>query len=116
VCPPYTYIGTPWNVSVFTIDRTNTPVDSLGTTGPGDTSYKFQFDTASLVSTNYFKPASNVTVQNPSAQIVGVEVFSTPPNGAVSSPSPGPSGSPGASPTPTSSPTAAPSRAPAAVR
>ncbi|GAC1658514.1 MAG: hypothetical protein NVS4B13_01630 [Candidatus Elarobacter sp.] len=104
VCPPYANVATSWNVSLFTLDRTQSPVDSLGTNGPSDTSYKFLFDTAQLVNTNYFKPASNQTVQNPSAQIIGVEVFSTPPNGAVSSPSPVPSAAP--------TPSAAPSRAP----
>ncbi|MDB5072581.1 MAG: hypothetical protein JWM87_3692 [Candidatus Eremiobacteraeota bacterium] len=103
-CPPYTYIATNWNVSIFTLDRTNSPIDSLGTTGPSDTSYKFLFDTATLVNTNNFKPGGSVAVQNAAAQIVGIEVFSTPPNGAVSSPSPVPS--------PSTSPTAAPSRAP----
>ena len=78
ICPPYTYIAGTWNVSLFTLDRTKSPVDSLGTTGPSDTSYKFSFDTSQTISTTYFKPASNSTTQNLSAQIVGVEVFSTP--------------------------------------
>lgn len=106
-CPPYTYIATNWNVSLFTVDRTGAPVDSLGTNGPNDTSYKFGFDTAFDVNQNYFKPVSNTTVSNPSAQIVGIEVFSTPPQGAVSTASPNPSASPSASPT------AAPTHAPA---
>ncbi len=107
-CPPYTNIATNWNVSIFTLDRNNSPIDSLGTTGPDDTSYKFAFDTAQVVNTNFFKPGSTQTVQNPSARITGIEVFSTPPNGAASSPSPNPS--------PSTSPTATPSRAPAALR
>jgi hypothetical protein len=107
-CPPYTYIATNWNVSIFTLDNTNSPIDSLGVTGPSDTSYKFGFDTAQLVNTNNFKPGGSAAVSNPAAQIIGVEVFSTPPNGATSSPSPVPS--------PSTSPTAAPSRAPAALR
>ncbi len=80
ICPPFVTpsVSPVWNVSLFTLDRTQSPVDSLGTTGPGDTSYKFQFNVSQTVNTNFFKPASNVTVQNPSAQIVGVEVFSTP--------------------------------------
>jgi hypothetical protein len=106
VCPPYTYIATNWNVSLFTIDRTGSPVDSLGTAGPSDTSYKFQFDTAALVNTNFFKPATNSSTQNLSAQIIGIEVLSTPPLGAVSSPSPTPSTSPSATPS------AVPTRAP----
>jgi hypothetical protein len=111
-CPPYQNIATLWNVSLFTLDRGNNPIDSLGVTGPNDTSYKFFFDTATLVNTNNFKPGGSVPVSNPAAQIIGVEVFSTPPNGAVSSPSPVPS----ANPSPSTSPTAAPSRAPAARR
>ncbi|MEA2720517.1 MAG: hypothetical protein QOJ39_2381 [Candidatus Eremiobacteraeota bacterium] len=103
-CPPYTYIATNWNVSIFTLDSTNSPIDSLGTTGPNDTSYKFGFDTAQLIATNNFKPGGSATVQNPAAQIIGIEVFSTPSNGAVSSPSPVPS--------PSTSPSASPSRAP----
>lgn len=110
ICPPYTYLGTSWNVSVFTLDRTGTPIDSLGTTGPSDTSYKFLFDTAALVNTNYFKPANNTTLQNTSAQITGIELFSTPPVGAVSGSSPVPTASPVASPTVT--PTSVPTRAP----
>ena len=108
VCPPNTYIATNWNVSIFTLDRNNNPIDSLGTTSPSDTNYKFAFDTATLVNTNFFKPGSGITVQNPSARITGIEVFSTPPNGAVTSPSPNPS--------PSTSPTATPSRAPVSHR
>jgi hypothetical protein len=104
-CPPYNNIATNWNVSLFTLDRSLTPIDSLGTNGPQDTSYKFQFETASNVNTNFFKPGSNGSVQNLSAQIVGIEVFSTPTQGAVAAPSPNPS--------PTTSPTAAPTHAPA---
>jgi hypothetical protein len=111
VCPPYQAIATNWRVSLFTLDKTNSPVDSLGTNGANDTSYNFGFDTAFDVNTNYFKPASNQTVQNLSAQIIGIEVFSTPANGSVSAPSPGPSTSPSASPS--TSPTAIPTHAPA---
>ena len=106
VCPPYQAIATDWRVSLFTLDRTQSPVDSLGTTGPNDTSYTFGFDTALDVNTNFFKPASNNVVQNLSAQIVGIEVFSTPANGSVSAPSPNPSASP------STAPTAMPTRAP----
>jgi hypothetical protein len=106
ICPPNTYVGTLWNVSLFTLDKTGSPYDSLGTTGPADTSYKFDLDTAALVNTNKFKPPSNTSLQNLSAQILGIELFSTPPAGAVSSPSPVPSTSPSASPT--SVPTRAP--------
>jgi hypothetical protein len=111
-CPPYTYIGTNWNVSLFTLDNTGSPIDSLGTNGPSDTSYRFAFDTAQVVNTNFFKPGGSVQVQSKAAQIIGVEVFGTPPSGAVSSPSPTPSTSPGPSP----SPTGAPSRAPTSFR
>ncbi|HEY0615624.1 MAG TPA: hypothetical protein VGC96_13315 [Candidatus Elarobacter sp.] len=107
ICPPYQQIATRWRVSLFTLDRTQSPVDSLGTTGPSDTSYNFGFETAENVNTNYFKPASNTTTQNISAQIVGIEVFSTPPTGSVAAPSPVPSASP------SSSPTASPTRQPA---
>jgi hypothetical protein len=94
LCPPYTQIATYWNVSLFTLDRTGSPVDSLGVNGPSDTSYRFQYDTASNASQNSFKPASGSTVQNASAQITGVETFVTPPTGAVSAPSPTPTPAP----------------------
>ncbi|HEX3550341.1 MAG TPA: hypothetical protein VHT53_08200 [Candidatus Elarobacter sp.] len=94
VCPLYNNIGTIWNVSLFTLDRTLSPIDSLGTNGPNDTSYVFSFDTAQTFTTNHFKPQSGSTVSNPSAQITGIEVFSTAPVGAVSAPSPTPSPAP----------------------
>ena len=96
LCPPYTQVATYWNVSLFTLDRNGSPVDSLGTNGPSDTSYRYQYDTASSTPQNAFKPASGSTVQNPSAQITGIETYSTPQNGAVSAPSPTPA--PAASP------------------
>lgn len=92
-CPPYTYIATFWNISLFTIDNTNgqaTPVDSLGTTGPNDTSYVFGIQTAYVVDTNKFKPVGGGSPQDASAQITGIEVFSTPQNIAVPAPSPTP--------------------------
>lgn len=93
-CPPYKQIATYWNVSLFTLDRSGSPVDSLGVNGPSDTSYTFQYDTASSAPQNKFKPAGGGTVQNLSAQITGVEAFVTPPTGAVSAPSPTPTPAP----------------------
>ncbi len=101
VCPPYTNIATNWNVSLFTLDRTLSPIDSLGTNGPNDTSYVFSIETAQTFTTNKFKPASNATVSNPSAQITGIEVFSTAPIGAVAAPSPSPVPATTPSPSPT---------------
>jgi hypothetical protein len=97
--PPFNFIAATWNISLFTIDKTLTAIDSLGTNGPTDTSYKFSIDTTQPVNTNFFKPASNASVSNPSAQIIGIEVLSSP---SLNPPSPGPS------PTPTSTPTATP--------
>jgi hypothetical protein len=94
--PPFNFIAPVWNISLFTLDRTLTPIDSLGTNGPNDTSYKFFIDTTQPVNTNFFKPASNSSVSNPSAQIVGIEVLSAP---STNAPSPGPT--PTATPTPT---------------
>ena len=76
-CMPYKFIQSPWNVSLFIVDG-NTPVDSLGTNGPNDTSYTFSIDTSQVVNTNKFKPPGGSTSQDPSAQITGIEVFSTP--------------------------------------
>ncbi len=89
-CPRYQAIATNWNISLFTVDNTNSPVDSLGTSGPSDTSYTFAIETANVVNTNYFKPAGGGSPQSPSAKITGIEVFSTPKTGAVPAPSPTP--------------------------
>jgi len=91
LCPPFLYIATPWNISLFTLDRTNTPIDSLGVNGPSDTSYSFAIDSAVTAEYNKFKPATNSTTTNASAQITGIDVFTTAPAGAVSAPSPSPS-------------------------
>jgi hypothetical protein len=96
--PPFNFIASNWNISLFTLDKTLTPVDSLGTNGPFDTSYKpFIIDTTQPVNTNYFKPGSGSSVSNPSASIVGVEVLSAPSNNppvpiATPSPTPTPTG------------------------
>jgi hypothetical protein len=80
-CPPYANINKTWQISLFTLDRTQSPVDSLSSGGASNTDYKFPgngLDTSQTVTTlNFFKPA-NQQVSNPSAQIAGVEVFSTP--------------------------------------
>ena len=89
--PPFNFIASFWNISLFTLDRTQSPIDSLGTNGPTDTSYSFAVDTAQVVNTNHFKPASNATVSNPSAQIIGIEVLSEP---STNPPRPSPSSSP----------------------
>ncbi|MBV8748095.1 MAG: hypothetical protein JO103_00115 [Candidatus Eremiobacteraeota bacterium] len=80
ICPPFqNTVATTWNVSLFTIDNTNSPIDSLSVTGPGNGDYTFQIDTTqSLIDKSYTKPRTNTTVSNPGAQIVGIEVFSTP--------------------------------------
>ncbi|HEX3467843.1 MAG TPA: hypothetical protein VHT05_07190 [Candidatus Elarobacter sp.] len=85
-CPPFlnnTTIGTNWNVSLFTLDRTLTAIDSLSVNGPAATDYSFSYNITQTIpsgsnSGQYFKPANNVTVNNPAAQIVGIEVFNTP--------------------------------------
>jgi hypothetical protein len=100
VCPPYLYSAPLWNVSLFTLDRSSNPIDSLSTTNPNSADYKFDFDTSVLINKNYFKPATNTALSNPGAQITGIEVFSQPPNGVVAT------GTPSA--TPTSSATRAP--------
>ena len=93
--PPFLYIGQTWAISLFTLDRTGSPVDSLGTTGPSDTSYNFSIDTSQVVATNKFKPASGSTTQTPSQQIIGIEVFSSPSNNPPKvTPSPTPSPTP----------------------
>jgi len=100
--PPFNFIASNWNISLFTLDKSQTPVDSLGTNGPNDTSYKFAIDTTQPVNTNFFKPASNSTVSNPSAQIVGIEVLSAPSNNP-----PSPVATATATATPTATPTPA---------
>jgi hypothetical protein len=98
ICGPYNNISALWNISLFTLDRTQSPVDSLSPNGPSATDYTFGIDTDTVVAPpagTKFKPASNSSTNNVSAQIVGIQIFSTP-------------GNPGPSPTPT----AAPSRAP----
>ncbi len=84
-CPPFnnTTIGTVWNVSLFTLDRTLSPVDSLSVNGPAATDYTFSYNTTQTIpngnnSGQYFKPANNAVVNNPAAQIVGIEIFNTP--------------------------------------
>lgn len=83
-CPPFTY-GAPgrltntWEINLFTVDRSNTVVDSLGQ-GPSDTSFKLTpFDTTALVNDfQYIKPVTNAGPQNSSAQIYAIEIFNTP--------------------------------------
>jgi hypothetical protein len=85
-CPPFinsTTTGTSWNVSLFTLDRTNSPIDSLSVNGPNATDYVFPLDITQVIPGNgnsgqRFKPASNSTVSNPAAQITGIEIFNTP--------------------------------------
>jgi hypothetical protein len=85
ICPPFaiTGIGAIWNVSLFTLDKTLTPIDSLSTNGPSATDYNVQFNITQVIPGNgssgqYFKPANNSTVSNPAAQITGIEIFNTP--------------------------------------
>ncbi|GAC1573949.1 MAG: hypothetical protein NVS3B7_05630 [Candidatus Elarobacter sp.] len=77
-CPPYTYISSKWAVNLFTVDRTDTVVDSLGPFA-NDTTAKFTFDTtATITNQSYIKPATNTTLRSPATQITGIEVFNTP--------------------------------------
>jgi len=85
ICPPFQNagIGTAWNVSLFTLDRTLTPIDSLSVNGPSATDYVVPFDVTQVIPGNgnsgqRFKPANNATVSNPAAQIIGIEIFNTP--------------------------------------
>jgi hypothetical protein len=100
ICPPYLNSQSLWNVSLFTLDRSSNPIDSLSTTNPNSADYKFDVETAVQVNKNYFKPATNTSVSNPGAQITGIEVFSQPPN------------NPGATIAPTATPTSSATRAP----
>jgi hypothetical protein len=96
ICGPYNNISPVWNISLFTLDRTQSPVDSLSPNGPSATDYTFGIDTDTLVAPpngTKFKPASNSVTNNPSAQIIGVQIFSTPGTGA-SGPTPTPTGAP----------------------
>jgi hypothetical protein len=80
-CTTYQFIAPVWQISLFTLDRTQSPVDSLSLNGPNATDYKFPpngLNTAQLVTTLNFSKPANSTVQNSSAQISGVEVFNTP--------------------------------------
>jgi hypothetical protein len=88
VCPPYLNSRSLWNVSLFTLDRSANPIDSLSTTSPSSADYKFHIETSILENRNYFKPSNNTTLSNPGAQITGIEVFSQPPEGPVVNPSP----------------------------
>lgn len=77
-CPPYTYISALWSINLFTVDNTNTVVDSLGPFAQ-DTSVRFNVDTSTIITDQtYFKPSTNTTLPNASAQITGIEVFNTP--------------------------------------
>jgi hypothetical protein len=79
-CPPFYYLTTDtWVMNMFSIDSTNTVVDSLGN-GPSDTSYAgFTINTDTLLNgKSYIKPVTGQSPQNPSAAIYGVQVFSTP--------------------------------------
>ena len=79
-CPPFYYLlSSTWVMNMFSIDTTNTVVDSLGN-GPSDTSYPgFTFNTAAtLPGQSYIKPVTGTSPQNPSAAIYGVVVFNTP--------------------------------------
>ncbi|MEA2721960.1 MAG: hypothetical protein QOJ39_3824, partial [Candidatus Eremiobacteraeota bacterium] len=78
VCPPFAYDQSNWKVSLFTVDRAGSVIDSLSPTSATASDYSFGLDTSLLVQTNDFKPRTNTSVQNLAAQIVGVEVFSTP--------------------------------------
>jgi len=79
-CPPFYYVpATTWVMNMFSIDNTDTVVDSLGN-GPSDTSYPgFTIDTTAVLNgKSYIKPVTGTGPQNPAAAIYGVVVFSTP--------------------------------------
>jgi hypothetical protein len=83
-CPPFTYFSpghltNTWMINLFTIDRSNTVVDSLGQ-GPSDTSFKLTpLNTGATINDfQYIKPVSNAGPQNSSAQIYAVEIFNSP--------------------------------------
>jgi hypothetical protein len=79
-CPPFYYLGSStWTMNMFSIDNTDTAVDSLGN-GPTDLSYPgFTIDTTQLITNSqYIKPVTGSSPQNLSAAIYGVQVFSTP--------------------------------------
>ena len=77
-CPPYTYINSKWAINLFTVDKTDTVVDSLGPFAQ-DTSARFLIDTNTIINDqSYLKPGTNTTLPNPASQIVGIEFFNTP--------------------------------------
>ncbi len=80
VCPPGVHaLGNIWNISLFTLDTTNSVVDSLSATGPLDTDYTFSVDAATLNgSKTYPKPSSANDPQNPASQILGIQVLNNP--------------------------------------
>ncbi len=80
-CPPGSHgiLGNLWNISLFTLDSTNSVVDSLSATGPFNTDYTFSVDVATLNgSKTYPKPSSATVPQNPASQILGIQIFNNP--------------------------------------
>lgn len=79
-CPPFSFsgLGNVWNVNILTADANGTPIDSLGTNGPSDTSVNFTVDISQSTDIAHVKPAGSASVANPQASIYGLEVISTP--------------------------------------
>ena len=80
VCPPFSFPGLTnvWNINILTADQNGTPIDSLGTNGPSDTSVTFTVDISQNADVTHVKPAGSASVTNPQASIYGIEVISTP--------------------------------------
>jgi hypothetical protein len=106
-CPPFTYglagrLTNTWQINMFSIDRTNTVVDSLGQ-GPSDTSFKLTplDTTASVNDFQFIKPVTNSGPSSASAQIYAIEIFNAP---GTTPATPVPSALPSVSPSPAASP------------
>lgn len=78
-CPPFSFPGLSniWNINIFTVDKNGFPIDSLEPNGLNDTSFTFTVDVSQVLDTVHTKPPVS-TVQNPEAQIYGIEILSSP--------------------------------------
>jgi len=99
-CPPYSFINENWAINIFTVDSTGTVVDSLGDSGPSDTSVTFDVNTATQITNDYTeKPLGAITqLSNPAGEIAGIQVFSQPGPPFTATPTPTPSPTPTATP------------------
>lgn len=79
VCPPFNYSQAVWNINLFTVDASNTVVDSLGNNGPQDPSVFFQINVSTQLDAVQRKtPLVTPPQTQQPAQIYGLEVISTP--------------------------------------